>query len=73
LHYLVIAGNAMENHLAVMDAFVQGLGTGKDVMHAGKSMGMVVGGKTGVCGIFLSLVVEEGVFYLQSVGCKNME
>ncbi len=56
-----------------MDAFVQGLGTGKDVMHAGKSMGMVVGGKTGVCGIFLSLVVEEGVFYLQSVGCKNME
>jgi hypothetical protein len=69
----VIAGNAMENHLAVMDAFVQRLGTGKDVMHAGDSMGIVGGGKTGVCGIFLGPVVEEGVFHSQSVGCKNME
>ncbi len=56
-----------------MDAFVQRLGTGKDVMYAGNSMGMVGGEKTGVCGIFLNPVVEEGIFYSQSVGCKNME
>jgi hypothetical protein len=36
-------------------------------------MGMVGGGKTGVCGIFLGPVVEEDVFHSQSVGCKNME
>jgi hypothetical protein len=63
----------MENHSAVMDAFVQRLGTGKDVMHAGNSMGMMGGGKTGVRGIFLRPVVEESVLHLQSVGCKNME
>ncbi len=63
----------MENYLAVMDAFVQRLGTGKDVMHSGNSVGMVGGGETGVCGMFLGLVVEEGVFHSQSVGCKNME
>jgi hypothetical protein len=69
----VIAGNTMENHLAVVDAFVQGLGTGKDVMLGGNSMGMVSGGKTGVGGILLGPVVEEGVFHSQSVGSKNME
>jgi hypothetical protein len=36
-------------------------------------MGMVGGGKTGVGGTFLGLVVEEGVFHLQSVCCKIME
>jgi hypothetical protein len=56
-----------------MDAFVQRLGTGKDVMHAGNFMGMMGGGKIGVCGIFLRPVVEESVLHLQSVGCKNME
>ncbi len=66
----MIAGNTIENHSAVMDAFAQRLGTGKDVMHAGNSMGMVGGGKIGVRGTFLGPVVEEGVFH---VGCKNME
>ncbi len=56
-----------------MDAFVQRLETGKDVMHGGDSMGMVGGGKTSVCSIFLGPVVEEGVFHSQSAGCKNME
>jgi hypothetical protein len=68
-----MAGNAMENHLAFMDAFVQRLGAGKDVMHARNSMGMMDGGKTGVCGIFLRPVVEESVLHLQIVDCKNME
>ncbi len=42
-------------------------------MYAGNSMGMVGGGKTGVGGIFLGPVAEEGISHLQSVGCKNME
>jgi hypothetical protein len=50
------------------------MGTDKDVVHAGVySMWVVGSGEAGVSSIFLRPMVEEGVLYLQSVGCKSVE
>ncbi len=63
----------MQDCGAVLNLFVKGVGTGKDVMHAGKSAWVVDSGETGVSSIFVRLVMKECVFYLQGVSSKNME
>jgi hypothetical protein len=63
----------MQDRGAILNLFVKGVGTGKDVMHAGKSVWVVGSGETGVSSILVRLVMKECVFYLQGVSSRNME
>ncbi len=67
VYCLVITCNTMQDRGAVLNSFVKGVGTGKDVMHAGKSAWVVGSGETGVSSILVRLVMKECVFYLQGV------
>ena len=59
----MIARNAMKDRSTILNPFMEGGGTGKDVVHAWNSSRMMGGGKACVSCIFVRSVLEESVLH----------
>ncbi len=51
----------MEDHLAVVNLFMERCGAGKDVVHAWNSMGMVGGEVASIGSVFIVPMMEKSV------------
>ena len=69
----MIARDSVKGISTILNPFMEGGGTRKDVVHAWNSARMMGGGKACVSCIFVRSVLEESILHTWFVGSKDLE